>query len=222
MGAKSQPLCADSSGRLFYARSVDLDTGTIDGLWVWERDAEGLMTRRITADRAEWQDHHWVLENGVAESRQAGDPTTTSRVLEKVTTLKTDLDPTSLRLRRFEGYSNNLSLRQLSELVANYKAQPQPSEARLERLERIRYGRVAGLVCGVLILLMCLPFYLRRQPGNLLVQSLMCAPVTMVGFVAALVGTAAPIPGLPPQLSVFVPVMILIPLSIAAVTSVRT
>jgi lipopolysaccharide export system permease protein len=222
MLVKSQPLCADGRGRLFFARSVDLNANTIDGLWVWERDEAGLMTRRITAEHARYKDGKWELENGVAESRQTGDPTTTSRVLEKVATLETDMDPTALRLRRFEGYSNNLSLRQLTELVGNLSEQPQPPVARLERLERIRFGRLAGLVSGVLILLLCLPFYLRREPGNLLVQSLLCAPVTMLAFVAALVGTAAGIPGLPPQLSVFVPVMILIPLAIAAVTSVRS
>jgi lipopolysaccharide export system permease protein len=219
--SKSQPLCADSSGRLFYAQSVNLEAGTIDGLWVWERDANGLMTRRITADRATWNGGRWELENGVVESRQANDQTT-SRVLTPIASLETDLDPTSLRLRRFEGYSNNLSLRQLSELISNYDAQPQPPAARVERLERIRFGRVAALTCSVLILLLCLPFFLRREPGNLLVQTVMCAPVTMVSFVAAVVGTSAAIPGLPPQISVFVPVMILIPLAIAAVTSIRS
>jgi hypothetical protein len=139
-----------------------------------------------------------------------------------VESIETDLDPTALRLRRFEGYSNNLSLKQLTELVANYESQPKPPVARVERLERIRWGRLAGLVSGPLILVVCLPFYLRREPGNLVVQSLLCAPVTMVAFVAALVGTAAGLPGLPAGLSVFVPVMILIPLAIAAVTSIRT
>jgi lipopolysaccharide export system permease protein len=222
LGVTRQPLCADASGRLLYARSVNLDEGSIDGLWVWERDEKGLMTRRITADKASWEGGRWVLTNGTAESRQSADQTATSRTLEKVATLETDLDPTSLRLRRFEGYSNNLSLRQLTELVTNYEAQPKPQELRLERLERIRWGRMAGLVSGVLVLILSLPFYLRRLPGNLLVQSLLCAPVTMVAFVASMVGTAAGVPGLPPQLAVFVPVMILIPLAIAAVTSIRT
>src|SRR4051812_5887546 len=140
MGRTPQPLCADSRGRLFYARSVDLDSGTIEGLWVWERDDAGLMTRRITADAAAYQNGKWILNNGVAESRQAGDRKTTSRVLERVDSIETDLDPTALRLRRFEGYSNNLSLRQLTELVANYENQPKAPTARVERLERIRWG----------------------------------------------------------------------------------
>jgi lipopolysaccharide export LptBFGC system permease protein LptF len=222
MGYTRQPLCADSRGRLFYAGKVDLDTGSIDGLWVWERDAQGLMTRRITADHAVWQDGRWLLTNGIAESRQASDQTTTTRKLDPIATFETDLDPTSLRLRRFEGYSNNLSTKQLTELIGNYDSQPQPPVSRVDRLERIRFGRIATLLSSVLILLLCLPFYLRREPGNLLLQSIMCAPVTLTSFVAAFVGASAAIPGLPPQISVFVPVMILIPLAIAAVTSIRT
>jgi lipopolysaccharide export system permease protein len=220
MGITRQPLCADASGRLFYAKSVNLDSGTIDGLWVWERDPDGLMTRRITADRANFVDGHWQLVNGQAESRQTSSSTT--RTYEPVATLDTDLDPTALRLRRFEGYTNNLSTIQLTELLDNYEAQPQPVEARIERIDRIRFGRFASLISNVLILLLCMPFYLRREPGNLLVQSLMAAPVTMVSFLGAVVGTSAAIPGLPPQLSVFVPVMVLIPLAIAAITSIRT
>src|SRR5262245_616429 len=89
MGVTRQPLCADSHGRLFYAHSVDLDSGTIEGLWVWERDEAGLMTRRITAEAAAYQNGKWILNNGVAESR-AGDQAT-SRVRERVDWIETDL-----------------------------------------------------------------------------------------------------------------------------------
>jgi lipopolysaccharide export system permease protein len=222
LGATRQPLCADAHGRLFYARSVDLDNDAIDGLWVWERDADGLMTRRITADRAEWDGVQWVLTNGQAESRAAGPDSTTARHVEPLRTLETDLNPTALRLRRFEGYSNNLSTRDLSLLIANYREQPNPSEQRIHRLERTRFARIAGLISSMLVLLLCIPFFLRRVPGNMLTQSVMAAPVTMVGFVGSTLGASAALPGLPPQLSVFVPVMVLLPLTIAALTSMRS
>lgn len=224
MGVMRQPLCADSHGRLFYARSVHLDVDEIDGLWVWERDAEGLMTRRITADKAAWEDGHWALTNGRAESRDQR-PTTSAaprREVVEVRTLDTDLTPTTLRLRRFEGYTNNLSTAELSMLLANYRTQPLPPEVLMDKLERVRLGRYAGYACGVLLLAVCLPFFLRREPGNLVLQSIMAAPVAMGGFVAAMIGASAAIPGLPPQVSVFVPVMALAPLAIGAVTSIRT
>ena len=222
LGVTRQPLCADSMGRLFYARSVDLDAGTIDGLWVWERDADGLMERRITAPKARWDGKAWVLERGQAEVRQPGDSGRTATRAEPVLTLETDLDPTALRLRRFEGYSNNLSTAQIGELIGRVSNAATPPRARIDRLERIRFGRVAGLLGTMLTLLLCLPFFMRREPANMLRQSLAAAPVTLLAFVATLLGTTAAVPGLPPQLSVFIPVMILIPLAIAAVTSVKT
>ncbi len=224
LGAMRQPLCSDAKGRLFYAKSVRLDAGEIEGLWVWERDGDGLMTRRITADKAEWSDGRWVLTNGKAESREQhlALEAAPRRLVTPVATLETDINPTSLRMRRFEGYINNLSTHELSQLLGNYREQPQPREIVLERLERVRYGRVAGYASTVLLLTVCLPFFLRREPGNLLVQSMFAAPVAIGGFVAAMIGTSAGIPGLPPQLSVFVPVMVLIPLAIASITSIRT
>jgi lipopolysaccharide export system permease protein len=224
LGKTPQPLTSDAQGRLFYAMNVELDTDTIVGLWAWERDSQGLMTRRITADSARWDGAQWVLTNGRAETRTARPSASEkpTRVLEPVAALKTDLDPTALKLRRFEGYANNLSTRDLSLLINNYRQQPQPPLVRIEKYERVRYGRVAQYASTVLLLLTCLPFYIRREPGNLMVQAMMSAPITLVGFVATMVGTSAAIPGLPPQLSVFIPVMVLIPLAIAAVTSIRT
>jgi lipopolysaccharide export LptBFGC system permease protein LptF len=54
LGTMSLRLTPDSQGRLFYAESVSLDSDSIEGLYVWERDQTGLMTRRITAARAAW------------------------------------------------------------------------------------------------------------------------------------------------------------------------
>jgi lipopolysaccharide export LptBFGC system permease protein LptF len=224
LGSSHQPLCADSRGRLFYARSFDFDAETIDGLWVWERDERGLMSRRITADSAHWdaQTRRWVLENGLAENRSLDTGDQAQRTPEPVTHLETDLDPIALRLRRFEGYSSNLSTLQLSELLTSYRQEPTPPARQIERLERVRFGRVSGMLCGMLTLALALPFFLRREPVNMLVQALVCAPITIVAFLGTLVGTTAAVPGLPPQVSVFIPAMVLIPLAIAAVSSVKT
>jgi lipopolysaccharide export system permease protein len=224
LGTMALRLTPDSRGRLFYANAVSLDSDTIDGLYVWERDQGGLMTRRITAARATWDPRGgWALTNATDESRRPANPgASPARELTPITFIETDLDPTALKLRRFEKYSNYLSTRELSQLIANDRRQPRPNFTQIDRLERIRFGRIAGYACTVLLLLVCLPFYVRREPGNLLVQTVLSAPVAIIGFVATMIGTSAAIPGLPPQLSVFIPVMVLIPLAIAAVTSIRT
>ena len=210
-------LTADAQGRLFYARSFDLKNGVIDGLWVWERDSEGLMARRITADSARWNGAAWKLVNGMARTRSAavgeGSP---------INEIVTDLSPTVLKLRRYEGYSDNLSTRQISELIARYRSEAEPPINRIDSLERIRFGRIATMIGSLLSLLMCLPFFLRREPTNMVLQSLICSPLALAAQMAGVLGAAAAIPGLPPQFSVFVPVLVLLPLAIASLSNVKT
>jgi lipopolysaccharide export LptBFGC system permease protein LptF len=220
MGRTRQPLTADASGRLFYARSVDLDAGTMEGLWVWERDERGLMTRRITAPRAAWDGRAWVLENGLAHERT--DTPGQAPDARPVRRLETDLDPTALRLRRFEGYSGNLSTSQLSELISRLRAQPRPPERRIAQLERIRASRPALVLANFLTLLCVLPLFVRREPTNMLAQSVKAAPLALGAIFLTLACATAEMPALPPWASVFLPVVLLLPLSVAALTSMRT
>ncbi|CAG1009973.1 hypothetical protein PHYC_03776 [Phycisphaerales bacterium] len=221
LGVTRQPLSADSAGRLFYAKTVDLDRGTIQGLWVWERDERGLMTRRITAERAAWDGSAWVLEEGSVALRADSSRPGAGRP-ETITRLETDLDPTALRLRRFEGYSNNLSTGQLTELLSRLRAQPMPPAQRIEQLERVRAGRPAVMIANLLTLLIALPFFVRREPTNMLVQSLKATPAALAALLGTLIGVTASMPGLPPSLGVFVPAMVLAPLAIAGMTSIKT
>ncbi|GJQ29376.1 MAG: hypothetical protein HBSAPP03_12600 [Phycisphaerae bacterium] len=221
LGQTRQPLAADASGRLFYARQVDLDHGEITGLWVWERDPRGLMTRRITAHAARWDGKGWVLEGGSIEAR-LDTPQGPSMVTIPASRLETDLDPTALRLRRFEGYSNNLSTLQLTHLLDRLRTQPRPPAQRVEQLERIRAGRPATMLANLLTLVIVLPFFLRREPANMMVQSLRAAPVAMAAVAVNLVATTASVPGLPPWLSVFLPACVLLPLAIASFSGIRT
>jgi lipopolysaccharide export system permease protein len=228
MGVMSD-FSVDAQGRLIYARQANLDTNTIDGLWVWERDDAGLMRRRITASKAVWRDGAWQLTDGVAVGRSFGEETRDAGPgarlpQEPVAVLRTENDPTSLRLRRFEGMASNLSTGQLTQLVTRYRSQP-PSPMltrRVEGLERLRWGRYAGLFCTFLTVVMCVPFFLMKEPANILHQSLRAAPVGMVAFALTLLGVTVAIPGLPAQVSVLVPAMLLVPGAILAYGAVRS
>jgi lipopolysaccharide export system permease protein len=217
----------DARGRLLYFRRADLDKGEVDGLYVWERDGEGLMTRRISATSARWQDGAWRLTDGRSVSRRPEGPQSgpgTRIAPTSVEVLETDVDPTALRLRRFEGMAANLSMVQLGTLIASARAQPDNDSVRrrVATLERIRWGRVSALACIALAMVVCLPFFLRKEPANMIVQSLYAAPIALGAFAATLVGTTTAVPGLPASVSVFLPALALVPLSVAAVASVRT
>lgn len=219
LGVARRQLASDSAGRLFYAQAFDLDTGSIDGLWVWERDAQGLMTSLTTASSARWAGGAWRLAEAQTVSRlpaRSTEPTTQLALIE------TDLDPAAFRLLRYESFRQNLSSRQIGELILRYNDSPNPPLAKIDAVERVRWGRYADLFSSLLTLCVALAFYLRREPTNMLIQSLYAAPIAIVLVVAGVLGTTAAIPGLPPQLAVFIPVIAQIPLAIVAYTSVRT
>ncbi|MBL8887674.1 MAG: LptF/LptG family permease [Phycisphaerales bacterium] len=228
-------LVPDGQRRLFYARSFEPEKKQMLDVLIIERSPAGPATRTISATRALWRDGGWDLENGVAESRSSQ-----SAPREKITRILTDLDPVALKIARFSGYSQSLSWSQISEMLrrpellalATNDNQPDAArdkerdlevrDLRVAELERIRYGRVAIMLCNILALLAVTPFFLRREPTSMILESIKAAPLAIGGVMGGVLGASAAIPGLPPQVGVFVPALILLPLAIAAVTSVRT
>jgi lipopolysaccharide export system permease protein len=220
LGAAHVPLTRDGLGRVWYARSFDADEGTLQGVYVWERDAQGRPTARYFAEGATWSGDGWNLLGGVVQ------PTNDSAVEpEVVTHLKTNLDPTQLRVRRFQSYSQSLSWGQIGEMIAAVDALDPGSgrsTADKARLERIRWGRISMMLASLLALTISMPFFLRKEPGSAVLRALRCAPVAIVSLMGGVLGASAPIPGVPPQVGVFLPVLILLPVAFASVASIRT
>ncbi len=216
----------DAQGRLVYSSKADLDTNTISWLYVYERDAQGLMTRRTSAETARWDGSKWVLENGQAFTRRPieGAGAGTRLLPEAVPSFTTDVDPTALRLRRYEGMASNLSTAQVGRIIDRFKKMEQTPavERRIGALERNRWGRISSAASTILTVIVCLPFFLKKEPANMLKQSLMAAPMALGAFAGTLVGTTASIPGLPAQVGVFLPVVMLVPGAILAAGSLRS
>lgn len=209
-------LIPDAKGRVFYSDNFDPNTKELRGLYVWERDKEGLLTRRITAKSAHWEKGAWRLEEGKADFREKG-----SLVTRPQESIETDLDPDTLTLRRFEAYVQNLSTGRLSEMMRSYSLQG-ANKSRIDRLDQIRWARPSLVACNLLVLVICTPFFLRREPSNMLTQALLCSPVALATLVGGTLGTMAALPVLPPMISAFVPVFILVPIAIASASLVKT
>ncbi len=210
------PLLKDGSGRLWYAAEYDPASETMTRVSVWERGEEGEAQRRIQAESASWDGREWRLEGASEERAGRAVPTP----LPDDFAIRTDLDPTSVLVRRVRGYGQNLSWREIGETLAIGEASIDPAERR--RLEAIRWGRPALLATNLLGLIIALPFFLRRTPGNMTVQALKCAPVLLLAMVGGALGAAAPLQGVPPQIGVFLPTFVLLPIAIAAVSLVKT
>lgn len=228
MRRQSVPLAPDGMGRLFFADEFDADRGVLQRVYILERGPDGLATRAIRAESAAWRDGAWVFTGGMAEARGSLEPAV------PIDRLESNLDPTELKIRSYEGFKRNLSWSQIGALVARSRGLERAARsagdtteadrlaASRETLERVRYGRVSVLATNLLALVICIPFFLTRSPGGMVARSLKCAPLAILSIMGGALGSAASIPGVPAALGAFIPVMILAPLAVAMATSVRT
>ncbi|MBL9032840.1 MAG: LptF/LptG family permease [Phycisphaerae bacterium] len=227
LGASRVPPVADSQGRLYYAKSFDADAGVLEDLYVWEREAGGLTNGRIHAARARWRDGGWDLEGAARE----GVNQASGGVVEVPSRLVTDLDPTLLKIRRFANFGSNISWSQARRMASRMEgvgggeaagADSDQTRRTRDLLARVGLGRMSGMLSNLLALVIALSFFLVREPQGMVGRALRCAPVSMAALVGGTLGTTAPIPGVPAAVSVFIPVMVLLPIAAGLWSRVRS
>jgi lipopolysaccharide export system permease protein len=211
-------LVPDSANRVFRARRFDPGAGEMQNVTIWERDKSGRAELSISADKAVWDRDAWKLTGARVQLMPLSQGGTAfggplPPVPERITT---DLSPETLKLRRSEAFSQSLSWGQISELLPT--ARPEMRD----KLQRIRWSRVSQTLSSLLALVITMPFFLTREPKNMLVQSLKCAPVGIVSLMGGILLSTASWPAMPPGFGVFIPVFILVPAAIASVTWMRT
>ena len=211
-------LVPDSANRVFLAEKFDPSAGVMENVTIWERDKAGHAERAIGADKAVWDKDAWKLTGAHVQAMtlSAGGSAAGAPSGPAPDRVKTDLGPETLKLKRYEAFSQTLSWMQISELLRT--ARPDMHE----KLQRIRWSRVSQTISGLLVLVITLPFFLMREPKNMLVQSLKCAPIGIVSMMGGILLSSVAWPGLPPGFGVFIPVLILVPVAIASVSWMRT
>lgn len=213
VGSTHLPLTPDGSGRMFEAREFNAETDVLAEVFILDREANGHPSRVIRATSATWDGGGWMLQNGWAEPRSE------HGVRQAVERIETALDPTQIKLNRYKAYRNGLSFRQTGRMLERRDMLDPRAE---NELERIRWGRVSVWMCNLLTLSLAMPFFVTREPVNMVRQSLKCAPISLTALMGGVLGSSAAIPGVPPAVGVFIPVMILLPAAIAVGSSVRT
>ncbi|MEO1585263.1 MAG: LptF/LptG family permease [Planctomycetota bacterium] len=210
------PLATGNQGRLLiYAKEFDADNAVLTEPLFIERDDRGVGLRHITADRATWTGDAWLASAASIDDIEAPEASAASVEV----TIATDLDPTALTVLQYAGFSQNLSFRQIGRLLDQTEG-GDPNVR--DRLQRNRFGRVALAASNMLIVIVAMPFFLTRMPGQSLSGSLRGAPIAVVGIIGATLGANAPIPGVPAFVSVFIPVLVLAPLAVAVALNPKT
>ena len=211
---------ADGRGNLLQSPSFDPQTASLSMPTFLDRDEAGRTVRRVTADRAVWSpdDGAWHLTNGLAITPGTDTAAHTTAMLlgQPIDRYPTDLTPDVLTIRRFGQFATMLSITQIREMLQS------PGVVNADALVRFAFARFTTVMINMIVLVMVLPYFLLREPASLLRNSVLCAAMAIPASMGSLLSLAMPFPGIPPALGVFLPVLVLIPVAMFMVSSMRS
>jgi lipopolysaccharide export LptBFGC system permease protein LptF len=209
----------DGQGNLLQAALFNPVARRLTDPTILQRDELGRTWRRVTADEATWDEsaRGWRLTGGRAVT--LGEPsrgTADAMNAEAIEFFPSDLDPHALTMRRYGEYAAMLRLSQIEQMLASRRVVDKGT------LLRHKYARFASVAVNLLVLFIALPSFLLREPASLLRQSVLCAGMAVPALMGSAVGMMIELPGLPPAVGVFLPVVVLIPLAAGRWTFLRT
>lgn len=208
----------DQGGALVSASSFSAERGEMVGVRIIRLDDDGRQISLTRADKAVWDEagQRWRLEGGIKFDPNA-DPSDASALQGvPVAGYETKLSPEVLIVRQASLYLRLLSMRQLDGMRDN----PSLSEKTRGRVTQIIWSRFSTIVLSVLILLMGLPYFLSRVPGNMLMNATKAAGITVGAWAGGLV--LLQVGGLNPVTAAWMPVIFYLPVSFWLVTTIET
>ena len=127
---------------------------------------------------------------------------------------ESDLSPEAIQLRQAEGWIRFLSLGQLRELQ-------QQGSSNVDAIVRTRHARIATPLVSIVLLLLGLPFFLDRSPGNVMHDTGKCLLVCGLCYVASFVAQSIR-PEAPSALLAWIPIFVFGTVAIVLLDRVRT
>ncbi|MEE2718798.1 MAG: hypothetical protein VX727_03335, partial [Planctomycetota bacterium] len=82
--------------------------------------------------------------------------------------------------------------------------------------------RWGTILVNMLVMMIALPFFMHREPSNLLARSLLCAVVVVPMYLVVATFMLVPLPGISPALGAFLPVIVLLPVALARFGWIRS
>ena len=213
------PLTRDGRGTLIQARSFDPALNTATGLVAIERDEKGNALRRIMAASATWnaQDKKWILKDGsYIEPLKPGDATQQKAAFStKLDSMDSDLGPELILSRRYRLYGPMLSTSQVFELMSR-------GGDNQNQGVRLLTARFIGPMANLLVLAATIPFFLRREPCNMLIQSVRAAAFSIPAMIGAAIMLLVPTEGLSIPVTAAIPFALLLPFAAYRLTELRS
>ena len=209
----------DSSGALIQSPGFDPATGVLESPSVILRDDRGRTMQRIRATSGTWDEatNCWMLKDGTSvDVVHDADQRTAAARPEPVDRFCTDLSPNLLTIRRFGQFTGMLSSWQIGQMLDSEEVR----EA--DGLLRSRYARWTTVLVNLLIILIALPFFMHREPVNLLARSFVCILLVVPLYLMVATFMLVPLPGISPALGAFLPVIVLLPIAMARFGWIKT
>jgi lipopolysaccharide export system permease protein len=176
------------------------------------------LTEIIRADRAHYAgaDGRWELDRGTRLRRSGdGDAMAVGGMPEAVDVYESDLTPDDLLLRQSSQWITLLNMRELDRLAG------QPGQ-RIEPILQVKHKRFTLPFVNMLLLLLGVPFFLNREPSNVLVSGGLCMLICGLCFVTAFVSQNLIDYPAYPALPAWLPILIFGPVAVLFLDSVKT
>ncbi len=215
----------DGHGALLSAGRFHPTHHDLQQLLVLTRDESGAIIETLEADRATWEPPddarpvgRWRLDRGKKTTRVFKNDATLGPREDKIVVYpliyESDLSPNTIQLRQAEGWISYLSLAQLRDLQEDESADR-------AAVVRTRHARIAAPIVGMIMLLLGLPFFLDRSPGNVLSDAGKCMLACGLCYVVAFVAQSVQ-PESASALPMWIPIFIFAPVAIVLIDRIRT
>lgn len=217
-----QVVCVrDDRKSILSATELIAAAGRLRQVHIIEPDADGRPTHVISADEAIWRPERqtWELVRGARlqmgaafEGGDLGGPLEREPLAEYPFTLS----PEQIRLRQSSQWAEMMSIRQMNALL---KVRNLPNLAAIERSQYIRFTQ--PLLMWILILL-AVPFFLTREPVNVLAAGGKALVLTGACFLVTFLAHSVSAETGLTQLAVALPVLIFGPVAVLHLANVKT
>ncbi len=223
--AKGVFLVNDGPHDLLSARTFIPTSKELNDLLVLHRDPSGDIEKVTEAEFARWTSvpghpagGFWTLANGVEITRQIAGSSLGPQekmIPTPVDRYESSLSPEALELRQAQQWIRYLSAAKLNELK-----ETEPFYA--PRIREVQHGRFATPIVHVLLMLLGVPFFLSREPANIIRDAGKCVLICGMCFLLAFAGEnfvqADDLSALPSWL----PLIIFAPVAVVLIDRIRT
>jgi len=217
----SIPFTPDQNGTLLLAVSLNPETNTLTDPSFLERDENGRMTRKIQATSATWDsatNGGWNLQNGKATTIEFDEASGLTRGLPNSAMVyyETDLSPYLLTLHRYGQFVGMLGMSQLNKMLKTAGSFDAPM------LRRHWYSRFASILLNLLAMAIVIPLFVTKDTIVLTRQAILCGGIGLTILFGGAVLMLMPIADFPPLASVFLPSLVLMPIALLRIMTIRT